>query len=88
MKVNTMENNKFTLEEIVAQLKKLNWVQYLGNDDYCSWKTDCSNRYVEINGRYIDIFAYSDEEKWGTYLTAEEFDLFNQLIQTYPEGRF
>ena len=83
-----MKNNKLTLEEIVAQLNKLGWVQYLGNDDYYNWKTDGSNRYVEIDGRYIDIFAYSDEEKWGTYLTAEEFDLFNQLVKKFPESAF
>ena len=78
---------KNKLDDIIAQLEGHGWFRYMGRDDLDHWKTN-TNRYVRLDHPYVDIYFYKNEEKYGSYLTEAELDLFNQLIQSFPEGRF
>ena len=66
-------------EKIIQSLRQENWEPYMGVENYHYWKTSDSNRYVDIEGVYIDIYVYKDEEKWGTWLNIKEMELFTNL---------
>lgn len=66
----------FIKEEIISELTKLGWIQYLG--DIFHWQN--MNRYVDYEFTYVDIYAYQEEEKYCSYLTTKEFNLFNKLF--------
>lgn len=68
-----------TKKQVLQALVEAGWEQYMGKDDYRYWRLSGSNRYVDIESPYVDIYAYADEEKWGTYLTIKEMDLFTNL---------
>lgn len=63
------------MESAKEKLIKLGWEEYIPDN----WKMD--NRYVDMDLPYIDIHCYHDEEKYGSYLTVEEFMLFSELIK-------
>ena len=69
------------LEEIINALVERGWYRYLGEEDLFHWKTKNSNRYVDIELPYIDLYVYADGEKYKTYLAVDELNTFNSLIQ-------
>lgn len=69
------------LEELLEALANMGWYRYLGKKDLCHWKTKDSNRYVDIELPFIDIYAYADEEKYKTWLSIVELHTFNTLVQ-------
>lgn len=68
-------------EEIKAKLKDLEWQDLMG-DGLC-WKWGI-NRYVDIDLPYIDVYCYDGEteSKVCGYLTSEELELFNALVES------
>ena len=62
---------------LIKKLECMGWVRYM-NDDY-NWQ--CKNRYVGIEFPYINIYVFAEQEKWKSYLTVAEFDLFNKLMK-------
>ncbi len=69
------------LEELLEALADMGWCRYLGEEDLCHWKTKHSNRYVDIELPFIDIYTYADEEKYKTWLSIVELHTFDTLVQ-------
>lgn len=69
------------LEDLLETLTNMGWYRYLGEEDLCHWKTKGSNRYVDIELPYIDIYTYADEEKYKSWLSIVELHTFNTLVQ-------
>lgn len=65
------------MRRIIKKLAKLGWKAYLS--DHMYFKYEGSNRYVDIDLPYIDIYTYTEEGMYKGYLTIKEFKLFYKL---------
>ena len=66
-------------EDLTDKLEHLGWRRYMG--DAFNWKFGDTGRFVDIDLPYIDIHIYKDGEKYGSYLSVIEFNLFNELLK-------
>jgi len=67
------------LKAVIKNIEKLGWKRpYRGNYEY--WKYGTTNRYIDIGLPYIDLYVYSDGEKFSSYLTVTEMRLFSDLV--------
>ena len=69
------------MKDILKQLEDAGWHQIL--DKVFQWYD--SNRYVEIDYPYIDIYVYVEGEKYLGYLAFGELHLFNELCKLYEK---
>ena len=65
-------------------LKALGWEETFTDKE---WAHDLTDRYVDIDGEYIDVYGYNydTDEKYKGWLTKEEFQLFNSILMEIPE---